>query len=232
MAQYNLSDFSGQQADPYNPALNAVDGSEATRWSAEIFPQWIEIDLGEMKKIYKTVVLPYKLRAYQFTIETKVDLNEAYITIVDRQNNISGGYEIIDTFATTSARYVKLNVTGCYNYTGNWVSILEFKIFGENDTVTEVPVYRSKTKNFGSSYTYPNPFISSTTICFTLQKATLITLKIFNSSGEEMATLIDGIKNAGEHQVKWQPVGIPGGIYFSRLQSGEYSETKKLILQR
>ncbi|MBN2410765.1 T9SS type A sorting domain-containing protein [candidate division KSB1 bacterium] len=79
---------------------------------------------------------------------------------------------------------------------------------------------------------YPNPFNPSTTIQFYLHKSTNIKLKIFNIAGQEVATLINGFKSAGDHRITWDPKGLSSGLYFYRLQAGEYSATRKLLLQK
>ncbi|HEX9974152.1 MAG TPA: carbohydrate binding domain-containing protein, partial [bacterium] len=79
---------------------------------------------------------------------------------------------------------------------------------------------------------YPNPFNPVTTIKYYLDNPADVSLKIFNSVGQEIVTLFDGIQAAGEHQIKWTPEGLPSGIYFSRLQAGDLSATKKIVLQK
>ena len=85
---------------------------------------------------------------------------------------------------------------------------------------------------FSLSQNYPNPFNLSSTIKYNLTQSNQVTLKIYNLSGQELETLLNEFQVAGEKEVTWQPKGLPGGIYFYRLQSGVYSETKKLILQK
>ena len=79
---------------------------------------------------------------------------------------------------------------------------------------------------------YPNPFNPTTTIKYHLQKPGNIILTLYNLAGQELETLVNEFQTAGEHEINWQPKGLPGGIYFYRLQAGDFSETKKLILQK
>jgi predicted GH43/DUF377 family glycosyl hydrolase len=79
---------------------------------------------------------------------------------------------------------------------------------------------------------YPNPFNPSTTIRYSLAQAGHVSLKIFNLAGQEIATLVDGKQNAGEHHVQWQAAGVPSGVYFYQLRAGEKVETRKMILAR
>lgn len=79
---------------------------------------------------------------------------------------------------------------------------------------------------------YPNPFNSTTTICFNLPKSSFVTLKVYNLLGENIETLISCQRSAGEYEVRWNAKGLSSGIYFYRLESGEFIETKKFILQK
>ena len=85
---------------------------------------------------------------------------------------------------------------------------------------------------FGLQQNYPNPFNPSTNISFTLPSKTFVLLKVFNLLGEEVATLVNEELPAGTHLHQWNADGMPSGAYFYRLQSGLFSETRKLLLLR
>jgi photosystem II stability/assembly factor-like uncharacterized protein len=76
---------------------------------------------------------------------------------------------------------------------------------------------------------YPNPFNPSTTIRYGLPRQANASLKIFNTLGQLVATLVDERKEAGSYQSTWN-ADVPSGIYFCRLQAGEFLETRKMIL--
>ncbi|AEI42748.1 glycoside hydrolase family 2 [Paenibacillus mucilaginosus] len=118
--------FSAQQAG--NEASNIVDGSAGTKWSAETYPQWVQIDLGQNTLINKTELAPYQNRAYQYKIEVSTD-GTNYTQVVNRTANTEGSTVLMDTFSAVTARYVRLTVTGASNYTGGWVSINEFGVY-------------------------------------------------------------------------------------------------------
>lgn len=96
----------------------------------------------------------------------------------------------------------------------------------------------SSEKNISSDYfisqNYPNPFNPSTTIGYQLSTPGFVTLKVYDVLGREVATLIDEYKQAGNHncKLKIENGELPSGIYFYRLQSGSFTETKKLILMK
>jgi hypothetical protein len=79
---------------------------------------------------------------------------------------------------------------------------------------------------------YPNPLNPSTTISYDLPTRSVVTLKIFNVLGQEVATLVNGEVQAGRHQVQWDARRLSSGVYFYRLQAGKFVENKKMTLLR
>lgn len=77
---------------------------------------------------------------------------------------------------------------------------------------------------------YPNPFNPTTTISYRLPITDYVTLKVYNLLGQEIATLFEGVKQAGSYETKFDGNGLSSGMYVYRLQAGEYSITKKLSL--
>ena len=104
-------------------------------------------------------------------------------------------------------------------------------IFNESG-ITSVNQNSNILKTFKLHQNYPNPFNPSTMIKYKLPKSSHIKLKVYNLAGQEIATLINKFQLAGEHEVTWQPKGLPSGLYFYKIQAREYSEAKKLILQK
>jgi hypothetical protein len=87
-------------------------------------------------------------------------------------------------------------------------------------------------KNFELHQNYPNPFNPTTMIKYNLPKSSHVALKIYNLVGQEIATLVNELQSAGEYEITWQPKGLPSGLYFYKIQAGDFSETKKIILQK
>jgi hypothetical protein len=79
---------------------------------------------------------------------------------------------------------------------------------------------------------YPNPFNNSTVIKYAIPQEGLVTLQIYNAIGEEVATLVNEIKQTGNYTATFDATNLTSGIYLYRLQSGEFIETKKMILLR
>lgn len=99
-------------------------------------------------------------------------------------------------------------------------------IAGNNELPDEFKLYQN----------HPNPFNAETKIRFTVplskgrERALLTSLRVFDILGREVATLINGQLNPGNHEVQWNAADYPSGTYFYRLTAGNYSATKKAIL--
>ena len=90
----------------------------------------------------------------------------------------------------------------------------------------------STPRSYWLSQNFPNPFNPTTTIRYAIPQTGYVELKVYNLAGQEVATLVSEKKVAGEHEVQWNPTKLPSGVYVYRLQAGEVSEPKKLILLR
>jgi hypothetical protein len=79
---------------------------------------------------------------------------------------------------------------------------------------------------------YPNPFNPTTTIQYSIPELSNVTLKVYDVLGSEVITLVNEEKPVGSYEVGFDGVGLPSGIYFYRLQSGSFVETKKMVLMK
>jgi hypothetical protein len=77
---------------------------------------------------------------------------------------------------------------------------------------------------------FPNPFNNSSVIIYSIPKPSQVLIKIFNTLGEEVATLINEEESTGNYEVEVNVNNLPSGIYFYRIQAGSFIETKKMIL--
>ena len=84
---------------------------------------------------------------------------------------------------------------------------------------------------------YPNPFNSGTVIRFSLPQSQEVALTVYNLAGQQVATLVEGMRAAGTYAVRWngrdyQERELASGLYLYRLQAGDRVETHKLLLLR
>lgn len=93
-----------------------------------------------------------------------------------------------------------------------------------------VSVDNALAKTFKLYTAYPNPFNPSTKIKFSIPSSSNVSLKIYDVIGNEIASLVNERKEAGEYEVEFNASNLPSGIYFSTLQSGSGIQTQKLLL--
>jgi hypothetical protein len=98
--------------------------------------------------------------------------------------------------------------------------------------ITEVGDFAQIPPEFSISQSYPNPQNPTSTIIFELPKASRVMLSVYNTLGQQVATLIDEQKQPGRYEVKFDGSKLPSGVYFYRIVAGEFVETKKMLLLR
>ncbi|MFC1725743.1 FISUMP domain-containing protein [candidate division KSB1 bacterium] len=91
--------------------------------------------------------------------------------------------------------------------------------------------------DYSLEHNYPNPFNPATTLKYSIPRTSIVNLKIYNILGQEIKTLINEKQPAGYHSVKWDGtnnngVKVNSGVYVYRLQTGDFVETKKMVLMK
>ncbi len=97
------------------------------------------------------------------------------------------------------------------------------------DDVAELP------SGFKLDQNYPNPFNAKTTIFYSLEKESRVTIDIYDLSGNQVATIVSGTQPAGDHQLIWNGADSNGnpvssGVYFYRMNAGRESLTRRMVL--
>jgi hypothetical protein len=94
-----------------------------------------------------------------------------------------------------------------------------------------VPIFSNKASQYNDYlYNYPNPMKDYTNIMFSLSKSSHISLKIYNSIGEQITVLENGIRNAGEHTVTWNSGNIPSGVYICVLENNSDLKRNRITI--
>jgi hypothetical protein len=85
---------------------------------------------------------------------------------------------------------------------------------------------------FALEQNYPNPFNPSTRIKYSIGSKQFVSLKVYDVLGNEIATLVNEEKPSGDYELQFLAVNLPSGIYFYKLEAGNFTKTKKMILMK
>ncbi len=99
-------------------------------------------------------------------------------------------------------------------------------------TIVDVEDRNDNKFNFSLAQNYPNPFNPITNIGFRIAESGFVSLKVYDVLGREISTLINGEKTVGSYEVAFDGSGLSSGIYFYKLQTGNYTSVKKMILMK
>jgi len=192
------------------------------------FEEWIygenepTYSIGWDKSLVSGDIYDVTLNIYQ-----NVNNNPSYFTMpVQVKLNTSMGDTIVTLFNNAQNQNFQFEVIGNPQSIvfdpGNWI-LKNTTIVTEGEDFT-IPLQFSLEQN------YPNPFNPSTTIEYTIPQNGFVSLKVFNVLGKEVATLVNGQNDAGNHKVEFDATSLNSGVYFYRIESRNFVETKKLVL--
>ena len=172
---------------------------------------------------------PWELK-YDLVIADNIEFSDP----LKVENLIDTTYQMIYWLEPDTTYYWKVLAKNFYG-DSLWSSIVH-KFYVDPNIVDveafdgEIPTSPSLSQN------YPNPFNPTTVIKFGIPYKTHVTLKVYNILGKEVATLVSGEKSSGSHKVEFNPSAdgneLTSGIYFYRIITDRFSETKKMILMR
>ena len=114
--------------------------------------------------------------------------------------------------------------TGDTGVLTGWCLIISYTCPVGGIQTIEIPNFYSLSQN------YPNPFNPSTSIKFTMPKGDNVKLVVFDILGREVKTLVNEFKNSGSYEVNFDASALSSGVYFYRLEAGEFTDTKRMLL--
>jgi len=130
-----------------------------------------------------------------------------------------------DHFINLTPNLVSATVRNQWSHMGDH-QLVDVVTTGVDEISNLVPSVYSLSQN------YPNPFNPTTNIRFAIPEAGLVTMKVYNVIGQEVATLVNDYKNAGTYNVDFDGAKLTSGVYFYTINAGNYTATKKMILMK
>jgi hypothetical protein len=187
-------------------ALATVDTGSAG--SAAVLPDWRLVNVGAQFYVYSDWPIPVDL-SY-----SDADLKTAGL----------GGYPLGDLnwFPADKANWEAQRATELQN--------IQNAMDNAHLVVTGVADQPGVPGEFKLQQNYPNPFNPSTVINFTIPKSGIVSLKVYNILGEEVATLMNGFKPAQSYDVTFDGANLASGVYFYTLRFGDQVLSKKMVL--
>ncbi len=212
-------------------------GDPTSRWIAQYLPQWIVYDIGDIIMLSKTRIQFYNWnngRIYNYTIQVSNDS----INWTDVKTNIPSQLAewTVENFEPIPARYVKIIVLS--NNQSDWANIWEVEFYGQFIISENDDEFLNKPTDYSLEQNFPNPFNPSTKIRYSIAENPLnnklstikVTLKVYDILGNEITTLVDEEKPAGQYEVEFKADNLTSGVYLYRLSAGQFSEVRKMIL--
>ena len=164
---------------------------------------------------------------------------------------VPGESDILNPMAIENNGFRKLMTIGNSNFKTEWTIMgledgiyywsvqaidgaMAGSVFSQEGIFTIGSVLSSENESLPNEFklgqNYPNPFNPATTIKYMIKDQSLVSLKIYDVLGNEVATLVNEIKPKGAYTFKFDASSLPSGVYFYRLTAGNFIETKKMLL--
>lgn len=185
-------------------------------------------------------VVPVELTSFTATAQdqqvtlkwsTATELNNNGFEIQRSLNNsefVTVGFVKGNGTTTTNAEYTYVDknlAQGSYSY-----RLKQIDYNGHYEYSEVVNVLVGSLDKYALVQNYPNPFNPSTTIGYILKDKSNVKLSVFNSLGEEIAILVNGQQEQGYYEVNFDAAGLPSGIYYYMINTGNFTQTKKMLL--
>jgi len=226
---------------PGHPPGLAVDGSTGTHWRSNTLSSgtnaWLRVDLGATSTIGSVVIdWSGSFFAKKYTVQTSLTGAGGSWTTVYTDNTGNGGIDNITFVPQSGTRYVRVFMTQ-HNETVERINELE--VYAASGSLSkESEVAKSEVSNqlsvisYQLEQNYPNPFNPTTQISYSVPSAAPVSLKIFNLAGQEVATLVNEMREAGRYTVTFDASRLTSGVYFAVLQADGVRQVRRLVLMK
>ncbi|HRE41930.1 MAG TPA: T9SS type A sorting domain-containing protein [Ignavibacteria bacterium] len=179
-----------------------------------IFDQDIEID-----------------QAFLTTAEEPISITE--LPLSNAKHNVLG--DVTEYISNLDNNIVSINRNEDLSFTFNNENITETKanfilLTNGRYFMAQLSVNKSEVGDFKLNENYPNPFNPITNISFSIPSASNVSLKVFDITGKEVAKLVNEYKSAGDYSIQFNASELSSGVYFYRLNAGNFMSTKRMLL--
>jgi len=236
----------------YDFSINYPTGTSASRTDKKPI-KWDYYGVDNRRNVYKTYKALINLkknydvfRTTDFTLTGGGAIKKLHLSHSSMKVVIVGNFDVVTQSATPSFH----NTGIWYSYFDNDSIIVndiyqqvslgpgEFKIYTtvklppqEPNIVTEIGEEGvSDIGNYALLQNYPNPFNPSTTISYDIRSTGFVTLKVYDMLGNEVTTLVNENQESGSYSIDFNGANLASGVYFYKLQSGDFSAINKMLL--
>jgi Secretion system C-terminal sorting domain len=205
-----------------------IDGIRvADSWSLAPLP--VELSSFSARATNEGIQLKWRteteIRNFGFEIERLQDYNNSRLKNWEKIGFVAGNG---NSNSPKTYSFIDNNVsTGTYSY-----RLKQIDTDGEFEYSKTIKVNFGIPEKFELSQNYPNPFNPDTKIEYKITNAGFVSLKVYEILGRVAAILVNEVKQPGNYEVQFDGDKFPSGIYFYRLNAGNYSEIKKMVLMR
>jgi hypothetical protein len=203
------------------------------------------IQIGEVNRKDGMATVPVRLSGSASNVQAadlKVTLTDE-ASVEDVQASTPGGW--ISSYNVSDEGVLTVGMAGTNALSGGQkIATVRLDATGNGQPFTEGTyqlngageesfVVETTPSEFALDSNYPNPVQTSTTIEYKLKEARSVTMEVYNTLGQKVATLVDEEKEAGSHSVSWEAGNeIASGVYFYRIEAGDFTETKRITVVR
>jgi hypothetical protein len=154
-----------------------------------------------------------------------------HLLVEIRHTGFTGTSRSVDAIGTGVSGY-GTDFSACWtgNYTGTAGSQGNFSVVQLTTVLTGIGNDPVIVNDFSLKQNYPNPFNPNTLISYAIPTNEFVTLKVYDKLGREIRTLVSEMKSAGTHHVNFLADDLASGIYFYKIQAGNFTDTKKMML--
>ncbi len=244
---------SGRRNNQWNPQVVPSDnGSAIFVWEDYRNFEITGTDIYAHKLLSNNFTLPVQIAKFGATVKDGV-VTLSWETITESNNNgfiaeratlgkngFFGGFPKAENFrkiSPTIAGQGTINFPHYYSYVDkqatmgtNWYRLQQIDNDGKVTYFDPIKVEVGLPTTTSLDQNYPNPFNPNTVISYRLPEKTFTTLKVYNVLGETVATLVNGEQEGGTYMATLNATTLPTGVYYYRLQAGNFVETKKMML--